>query len=115
MTPCSQPGVRSGQHELGAGQRRRPQQDADLAPEAAAADEREALGALGELVGELHRDAAAERVARDADAVVAEGGDEVAQPAGVGAERVVAARLGRAPVAEEVGREDVVVAGQAAP
>ena len=60
--------------------------------ETAAGDEHEPLAALGELVGELHRDAAAERVPDDRDAVVAERGQQVADAAGVRAERVVTAR-----------------------
>ena len=74
-----------------------------LAAEAAAGDEHEALDALGELVGELHRDAAAERVADDRRALVPERDEQVAHAAGERAERVVAARLGRRAVAEQVG------------
>ena len=51
----------SGRH---AGQRRAAQQRADLAAQAAARHEHEPLDPLGELVEELHRHAAAERVAR---------------------------------------------------
>ena len=80
-----------------------------LAPEAAARDQHEPLAALRELVGHLHRHAAAERVADDRAAVVAERAEEVANAAGVGAERVVAARLRRFAVAEQVGRDDGVV------
>ena len=78
----------------------------DLAAEPAAGDEREALAALRELVGELHRDAAAERVADDGRALVAERERDVAEPARKRAERVVAARLRRLAVAEQVGGED---------
>ena len=100
------------QHELRAGQGRGAQQRMHLAAEAAARDEHQALAALGELVGELHRDPAAERVADDRRAVVAEGDHRVADGARVGAERVVAARLRRLAVAEQVGREHRVVGGQ---
>src|SRR4051812_30790738 len=41
------------QHELGARQRGGPQDEVDVAPEPAAVDEHEPLGALGELEGEL--------------------------------------------------------------
>ena len=51
-----------GQHVVGARQRGGAQDEVHLAAEPAAGDEHEALRALGELVGELHRDAAAERV-----------------------------------------------------
>ena len=81
------------------------QQQVDLAAEAAAVDQDEPLAALGELVGELHRDAAAERVPDERRALVAERDQQVAHAARVGAERVVAARLGRVAVAEQVGRD----------
>jgi hypothetical protein len=44
-----------------------------------------------------------------AEPVVPERGEQVADAAGVAAERVVAARLGRLAVAEQVGRDDVRV------
>ena len=100
------------QHELGARQRGGPQREADLLAQAAAVDEHEPLQALGELVGELHRDAAAERMADDGRRRDPEHRQEVAHPAGVGAERVVAARLARAAVAEQVGGDDGVVLGE---
>ena len=76
-----------------------------LAAEPAAGDEHEAVRALGELVGELHRDAAAERVPDDGHVLVAERRDDVARRAGVRAQRVVAARRGRLAVAHEVRRD----------
>ena len=82
------------EHPVGARERGGAQQQVDLAAEAAAGDQHEPVAALGELVGELHRDAAAERVADDGHVVVAERGKEVADAAGVGAERVVAAGRG---------------------
>ncbi len=84
----------------------------DLAPEATARDEHEAFAALGELIGELHRDPAAERVADDGRAVVAESHHRVAYGARVGAERVVATRLGRLAVAEQVRRQHGVRGGE---
>jgi hypothetical protein len=84
-----------------------PQQRRDLLAEAARTDEGQALHPLGELVGELHGDAATERVADDGDAVVAERVEQVAQSVRVRAEGVVAARLGRRAVPEQVGRDDV--------
>ena len=59
------------------------------------------------------RDPAAERVADDGAALEAEHSEQVADPGGVGAERVVAARLRRAAVAEQVGRDHRVVLGEA--
>ena len=76
-----------------------------LAAEPAAGDEHQALDALGELVGELHRDAAAERVPEHRHALVAERRGDVARAAGVGAERVVAARRRRLAVAHQVRRD----------
>jgi hypothetical protein len=81
----------------------------NLSPETAAVDQHEALAALGELVGELHRDPATERVADDRRALVAERDHDVADPARVGAERVVAARFGGLAVAKQIGREHLVV------
>ncbi len=51
-------------HELGARKGAGAQQGVDLGSQAAAGDEDEPLGVLGELVGELQGDPAAERVAR---------------------------------------------------
>ena len=67
---------------------------------------------LRELVGELHGDAAAEAVADDRGALVAEHAEEVADAGGVGAEAVVAARLGALAVAEQVGRDHGVALGE---
>ena len=96
-----------------AGQRGRAQHRADLAAEAAAGDQHEALDALGELVEELHRDAAAERVPDDARALDADRGEQVADAGGVRAERVVAARRRRVAVADQVRGDDGVVAREA--
>ena len=100
------------QDEVGARQRRRAQQQAHLAPEPAAVDQHQALDALRELVAQLHRDPAAHRVADDGRGGDVEGDHDVAQPAGERAERVVAARLGRRAVPEQVGRDHRVVLGQ---
>ncbi len=97
---------------LGTGERQRPQQPADLAAESAAADEHEPVDEFGMLVGELHRHAAAEGVPDDGDAADVEHGEEVAQSAGERAERVVAHRLGRLAVAEQVGSDHVVALGE---
>ena len=102
----------SGSTHSAPGQRRGAQEDADLAAEPAARDQHQPLGHLRELVGQLHRDAAAERVADDRRAVVADRAHQVADAAGVGAERVVAARLGGVAVAEQVRRDHRVAVGQ---
>ena len=84
----------------------------DLLAEAAAAHEHEPLGHLRELVGELHGDAAAEAVADDGGALVAEHAEQVADARRVGAEAVVAAGLGALAVAEQVGGDHGVALGE---
>jgi hypothetical protein len=54
--------------------------------QATAGDQRQALGALGELVEELHRHAAAERVADDRRRFHPDRRHQVADAGGVGAE-----------------------------
>ena len=83
-----------------------------LAPQPAARHEHEPLAALGELVGELHRDPAAERVPDHGHALVAERRQHVAHAARVRAERVVPARRRRLAVPEQVGREHREVLAQ---
>ena len=80
--------------------------------QSAAADEHETVDEFRMLVGELHRHAAAEGMPDDGDAADVEHGEEVAQSAGERAERVVAHRLGRLAMAEQVGSDDVVSLGQ---
>ena len=96
----------SRDHVLRTGQRRGPQQQAELAAETATVDEHEPLAQLGELVGELHRDAAAEGVPHEGRAVVPERREQVAQAARGGAKRVVPAGLRGRAVTGQVGRED---------
>ena len=83
--------VSTGRTQSAPGQGGGAQEQVDLLAEAAAGDQPETLAALGELVGELHRDPAAERVADDRHVLVAESGQQVAHAARVGAERVVPA------------------------
>ena len=101
------------EHLFGAGKGEGPQQQVHLAAEAAAADQHEALAELGELVGELHGHTAAERVADERRALVPEDEQQVAEQGRVGAQRIVAGRLRRLPVAEKIRREDREPAGQA--
>ena len=93
------------QHSLGAGEAEQTQERVDLAAEPPAPHEHEPLDVFGILVGELHRDAAAERLAHHRGALVPEGDEQVAQRARKGPERVVALRLVRAPVPEQIGRD----------
>jgi hypothetical protein len=55
----------------------------DLAAQAAAGDEHQPLAAFRELVGELHRDAPAERVPDDRGAPDVQRGQQVTHAAGV--------------------------------
>src|SRR5262249_53989463 len=89
-TPAAQ---RSGRAPPPPGGRRRAEDGRAPPPEPAARDEHEPFAALGELVGELHRDAAAERVPDDARPLVPEGAEEIAHAAGIRAEGVVAPGL----------------------
>jgi hypothetical protein len=81
-------------------------------PSPPARDEDQALDHLGELVGELHRDAAAERVADERGSLVAEGDEQVAQAGRQRADRVVAAARGRGAMAGQVRRDHGVAARQ---
>jgi hypothetical protein len=83
-----------------------------LLAEPAAVHEHEPLAALGELVGELQRHAAAEGVADDGGPLHPQGHHEVPHAAGEGPERVVAPGLGRLAVAEQVGGEDGEALGE---
>ena len=98
--------------DLDAGHGRQPEQRAHRAAHSPAAHQHEALAAVGELVGELRRHAAAERVPDDGDPVDLEHAEEVAHPVGVARHRVVGPRLLGAPVPEQVRRDDGVVLGQ---
>ena len=84
----------------------------DLGAEAAGGDQHHPLGALGELVGELHRHAAAEAVADHGHLVDAQHRQQVAHAVGVAAHAVVGARLGRLPVAQQVRGDHGVAPGQ---
>lgn len=67
---------------------------------------------LGELVGELHRDAVTQRMPDERRPLVAECEQQIADPARVRAERVVAARFGRLAVAEQIGGDDGETLGE---
>ena len=99
-------------HELAAGEADGSQERVDLLAQTAAGHEHQALAPLGELVGQLQGDAAAEGVAHEGGPLDAERHHQVPQAAGVGAEGVVAPGLGRVAVAQEVGRQHGEVVGQ---
>ena len=100
-------------HErLGARDRRHPQQRAHRTAHSPAPHQDEALATLRELVGELGRHAAAERMAQHRGAVDLEHAQEVPHPVGIPRHRVVGPRLLRTTMAEQVRRHDGVVLGQ---
>ena len=103
---CAQLRARQRQHVLGARKRERAEQQVHLLAETAARHECEPFAALGELVGELHRDAAAERLPDERRPLVPQRDEEVAQAARERAERVVAARLRRSAVPRQIGSDD---------
>jgi hypothetical protein len=97
---------------LGTGNAQPPEQQTDLSAESTTRDEDETLAAFGELIGQLHDDAAPERLTDERRALVAERGQQVAQEVGVGADRVLAAGLGRGAVSEEIRRDHRESSGQ---
>ena len=99
-------------HGVEARRRHGADQRADLAAEAAGGDQHHPLGALGELVGELHRHAAAEAVADHGHLVDAEHGQQVTHAVGVAAHAVVGPRLVGESVPEQVRRDHGVAPRQ---
>src|SRR5215211_590056 len=99
------PAAQERERGLRPGERGCAQQRADLTSETPAVDEHEALAQLRELVAELKRHATAERVADEGGALMPEREQDVADTARVGTERVVAPRLRRLAVSEQVGRD----------
>ena len=102
------PREQDGHHLLGERQGKDAEQPAHLAAETATADEHQSVAQLRVLVGELHRHPTAEGVTDHGRARNIERGEQVPQPAGVGAQRVVTHRLRRVPVTHQVGSEDVI-------
>ena len=100
------------QHQLGAGCRQDPQHRTQVGAEAATADQGQPLAVVPMLVGELHRDTAAERLADHRGPVHPELVEEIAQKDGEGAQRVVTTRFRRHAVAEQVGGDDTEFLGQ---
>ena len=98
--------------ELNARHRGHPQQRADRSAHSPAADQDQALTAVGELVGELRRHAAAQRVPDDRGPVHLQHTQEVAHAVGETAHRVVGPRLLGASVPEEIRGDHRVVRGQ---
>ena len=101
-----------GDEQIRARERRSAQDRADLRAQAAAGDQHQALGDLGELVGELHCDPAAERMPYERRAFVAEHDEQVAQTSGERPERVIASTGRRGAVTRKIGRDDGVAPRQ---
>ena len=102
--------MRSGPDDAGrTGQRGAAEHRAHLLAEAATRHQRKPLDLVGELVEELHRDPAAERVADERRRLDADRGQKVADHRRVGADRVVAANRGGVTVADQVGNDTVCV------
>ena len=105
-------GAQQRHQRLGTGHRGKAQQRAHRPAHSPAADEHQALAAFGELVGELRRHAAAQRMSDHRGPVDLEHAQEVPHPVGVPRHRVVGAWLLRAAMAQEVRGHDGVVLGQ---
>ena len=100
------------QDKLRARQRRGPKQQVDVSAEPATRHEHEPLTPLGELVGELEGDPAAERVSDDTRALDVESHQQVANARRMRPERVIAPRLGRLAVPEQIRRDNRMPGGQ---
>ena len=87
-------------------QRGDPQCDVDVFGHAAGAHQDQAFDQLGELVGELHRHATAQRVTDHGDPVDVEHAEQVPHAVGVGGHRVVGAGLIGLAVAQQIWGDD---------
>jgi hypothetical protein len=99
-------------HELRARKAGRPQQRSDVATKSPAAHEDQALAVLGELVRQLHGHAAAQGVPDERRSLMSQRDQQIADPARVGAQRIVSSGLGRFAVAEQIGSDDGEALGQ---
>src|ERR1700742_250729 len=79
-----------------------PQRDVDVLGDAAGADQDQSFDEMRELVRELHRDPAAERMADDGGPLDVQDGKQVAHPVGVRRDRIVGAWFVRLPVTQQV-------------
>jgi len=111
--PAEQPRVDGrGEQIRHARQSSRPQNRRDLTSEAAARNQHEPLDALRELVEELHGHPAAQGVPHDVGPLDPDCREQVADAGGMGAQRVVPPRCRRVAVADQVGCDDRVPAGE---
>jgi hypothetical protein len=99
------------QQEFGAGQCKQAENPAHFATESPTAGKHQPLAELRVLVGELHRDSAAERLPDHGGAIDPQCTDEqIADPARMRTQRIIAHRLRGLAMPEKVGRNDRVVA-----
>ena len=87
--------------------------EADVRAQAAAGHQHESIAPFRELVGELQSDAASPGMTHDGHRLVAERVEEVAQEAGVGAERIVARRCSRPSVSGQIWCHDATAVSPA--
>ena len=85
---------------------------ADRAPDPAAADQYQALAALGELVAELRRHAPSERMTDHRGPVDLQHAEQIAHAVGISGHRIVGSWFLRTPVAEQVRSHDGVMPGK---
>ena len=102
-------GEKERQCVLDARGREKAQKPVHLSAQTPTTDEDEPITVLRELVGELHGDAAAKRLADHGCPSDAQDVQEVAQYAGLGAQGIVARRFGGSSVADQVRRDNVVL------
>src|SRR5258707_1716210 len=89
-------------NDVGTVQRGSTEDGMDLATQATARHEDEPLGALRELIAELQRHTAAERVPDNRTSILAEGVEQIAKQIRVRAEGIVAGRLGGFAMTQEI-------------
>jgi hypothetical protein len=97
------------QDEVGVWRRCEAEERSDFVRNSASADQTNTLATLRKLIGELHRDAAAKRVADHGHSFDIEDGQEIAHRVGIGGDRVVGSGLVRLTVSKQIGRDDGVI------
>ena len=101
-----------GQQELRAGRRQHSQNWTQIRAKATAADQDQPLTVVPVLVGELHRDTAAEGLPDHRGPIHSEFVEQITQKNRERSQRVIPTRLRGHAVAEQVRRDDAVLLGQ---
>ncbi len=113
VAPVSHQGREQDRHDqLGTREGEEAQHPRHLPTQASRGNQDEALDQLGMLVCELHGHSAAQRLTDHSGPGDSQDPQQVAQPRSEGAQGVVALGFGRLAVAEQVGGDDIVMAGQ---